>query len=328
VVAITLLELLHFGRKLAHLGHGAEARGGKMEEGGLDCNHQQNDGDSPVTYKAVDPANEVEQRQTNKPQGTVINGALKVRCNFLEAVDILGPGIELGRDYALLSRCHLMSRAGESKQELIGVGQFAQEKAVSFISLGNPGGDEVMLNHGHPAALVIEGQRAFGNIAEIEFSVLFVRRGGGGSQEPADTKTGAAARNVIVALDLPIKVGGPQLVAAVGHQVGEINQVIATVEGIAFGDGHVTLLQTEVYIQAVAAIIQNKFGLLYCKHRSLTIGQIGGVGANQAALRDVHHGLVAVEQHQWVRTVQLIRVAQQGDFDDIAAVSIDKHFES
>src|SRR5690606_38079301 len=82
VVSVAFFQLLHFGAEFAHLRHGSEAGGRQVEEDCFDGNNQQNNGYTPVRSETVEQAEEIENGQADKPQGTVVNGQIQVRSDF------------------------------------------------------------------------------------------------------------------------------------------------------------------------------------------------------------------------------------------------------
>src|SRR5690606_17361222 len=130
-----------------------------------------------VADEAVNPAQEVEQRQTEEPQGAVVDGQFQVGRDVPEAVDIFRARIEVGPDYRLFTGGHLDRRAGEAEEENILVGQLAEGVAVDAVRIGNPGADEVVLHHGQPAAASLEAYALVGDVIEVEFGVVFVHQG-------------------------------------------------------------------------------------------------------------------------------------------------------
>src|SRR5690606_36082295 len=160
-------------------------------------------------------------------------------------------------------------------------------------AVGNPGGQEVVLDHGNPAAVFGQTQVGFLHVLEAQLVVGLLAVPVGRAQvcRHGREAAGGLARVVAaVTLDLAVQRTLPGAAAIVADDVRLTNQVAATLEGEALDDIHpVGLAQGQVDVQFVLAVEQLVFAL-FGLPGGATFGAVGAVGANNATLCHIGPG--------------------------------------
>src|SRR5690606_19224324 len=97
--------------------------------------------------------------------------------NLLQPVLVLRPHIEARLDFPLLPRRNVQRWGGKTKGVEILATELAQTETVALSLIRHPGTDEVMLDHGYPAAQLFSGERRLRQVGERHLLVVLLRRG-------------------------------------------------------------------------------------------------------------------------------------------------------
>ena len=269
----------------------------------------------------------MEDRLGQEPQPAVVHGHVKAGADRFQAILDLGTGVELRVEHLFLAGLNFRRGGHEAQQVFVAVLAVQGGVGVAPLGIGNPGGHEIVLEHGDPAALLGEPQRLVLHVVERQLVVGLVlapvRRaqvGGHGNEA-----LGAFARVfAAVPFDLAVERALPGLAAVVADNMADPDQVAAALEGIAFDDLHpAALAQGEIHVEFFLAVLQ-AVAVLPGLPGGAAFGGVGAVLADQPALRHIGPAGVVLQQNErLIRGVRVARVFRQGHANDVAAQGID-----
>ena len=130
----------------------------------------------------MDLGQQPEQGLGNPPQPAVIHAELEIGRDFLQAILVLGTRIELRPGFALLARVQDQGGTGEAGDIETAFGD-PRAVGVTLVGVGYPGAEEVVLDHGNPAAGQVCLERIFLHVLEGKLGKVIIRLGGGRAQE-------------------------------------------------------------------------------------------------------------------------------------------------
>src|SRR5690554_3657355 len=210
-LAIITIEFFQAGelwRHSPHFSHGTVAGCRQVEEHSLYQHCQQDDGDTPVTHQAIEPFQDVEQRQGDEEQPAKVDGTVQVRGQGFQTINDLGAnvgggtnlhGLASGNGSSGIDKAHYMQLVPAGGLEL-----------GSLVAIRHPGCDEVMLQERQPAIGDRFVDPLLAQITKIVFFVRVVRRTDDQAQIGFDTHGGLGGRvRSFVPNDLAGKVALP-----------------------------------------------------------------------------------------------------------------------
>ena len=310
VVAVHLLHALQARTQHAHLGHRLVARRRQREEDQLDRHRDQDDCPAPVAGQAVEPGQHPEQRRCDHGQPAVVDHQVEARRDAFELVLLLRTGVQAGGDRAFRARGDRGHRQDHAGGEQV-VAERTGEILALHALLRQPGADEIVLHHRHPAIArrLRELGIAVGDVLELHLLELVgvgkERRSSEGSHAEGLDLLGRIA----VAGELEIRMRRDRLTTLVDDLVGHVDQVATAMEGHHLGDLHAVLLgRAQSQFDRVLAVLQAQFAGRKLEHR-LVVRQaltdqagLGGVLVAHAAVVEQHEvtgrlaaGLVLLE---------------------------------
>ena len=149
---------------------------------------------------------------------------------------IFRAGVETRTHGTLLTRINDQRRAGEARDVEAG-GSDPGTVGVALVRCRNPGAEEVVLDHGYPAAGQLLAEGFFLHVLEGELGKALFRLGNGGTQKRLQTHAAGIDRRRLAAvtLDLSEQVALPALASLVVDNIADGHQVVAATQGEALG---------------------------------------------------------------------------------------------
>ncbi len=269
----------------------------------------------------------MENRLGQEPQPAVVHGHIKAGADRFQTVLDFRAGVEFGVEDFFFAGLDFRGRGYEPQQVFVAVFAVQGGIGVPALRVGNPGGYEIVLQHGDPAAFLGEPKRLVLHIVEGQLVVRRVLAPIGGAQigGHGNKALGAFTRVfAAVTLDLAVQGALPGLVAVVADNMADADQVAAALEGITLDDLHAAALaQGEIHIEFFFAFPQAVV-FLPGLPGGPAFGGVGTVLTHQPALRHIGPAGVVLQQHEGlVRGVRVAGVLGQGHPLDITAHRID-----
>ncbi|MCY1289450.1 hypothetical protein D9M70_385430 [compost metagenome] len=268
-----------------------------------------------------------EDRLGDEPEDAVVDGQLEARREFLEVLLDLRTGVQGGAGFRLGAGGDAEARAGEA-DDVVALAVLAGLQDVVVALGGNPGGDEVVLQPGDPAALHGFLEALLVHVLHRHFLVGLGRRPQRGAEVGGGAGGGGRRRVIaVVALELGEQVAAPRLATLVVDLVADAELVLAAGEDEALDVVDAAFAVGEFDTQLVLAVGQLVFRLGAAPQRAAA-GLVRRIAADQAALRQVGALATVIEQlERHVRTILATRVLRQGQLDDVAAARVDGQVE-
>ena len=270
----------------------------------------------------MDQFQQPEDRLGQEPQDAVVDGQVQVGRQRLEVFLDLRTGVEGHRGGALAAGRHAQCVAGEA-DDVVALAVLAAFHVVGAVGGGNPGGDEVVLQPGDPAARYGLLQALVVQIAHGNFLVVLL--GGPDRRTQVGGRGGGGRRRIGAAITLELRVGGavPGLVALVVDQVLDLEVVGAALEGEALDVADALIGVAQIDDQLLLTV-----GQLVLARFAAPAGTTGAAVrrdvADQAALCHVGAAAAVVEQlERHLGILLMARVFRQAQLHDIAADRVD-----
>ena len=207
VVAKALLERSKARGQLLHPRHRLEAGRRQGIKGNLDQDGEHHDGPAPVAHHTLEEHQQPEQRLGNGIEPAVINHAVQPGGQHFEHLLVLRAGIERSVLRSLGARSEAAQRLYGSNGKQA-VADRARIEITLRIAGGDPGREEIVLNHRHPTVVgrlglecILLGDIVKRNLVEM-LGIGIERRARIGLVE-----RGFVANLAVVASDLQIQAG-------------------------------------------------------------------------------------------------------------------------
>src|SRR5690606_22570518 len=318
------------------------------EEDHLDDDGQDDDRPTPVAQHAVNHFQQPEDRLSEEPQEAVVDGQLQARRQGAQVFLQLGTGVEDGTGFAFAAGSDLHGRAGKA-DDVVALAVLAGLYQIAAVLARHPGGDEVMLQPGDPAALhgFLEGLLV--DVLHRHLLVGFFTGPQRCTQVGCSAGSGGRGRiAAVVTLELGKQVAAPGLIALVVDQVAHVDLIGRRIDAARLRQLLLTrrALRVEATLEAVTLDVADAvfavgkiddkdvltFGhlvaLFLAGPQSTATGFVRSVLANQAALRQVGALAAIVEQlERHVRAILTARVLRQAQLHDIATTRVDGQVE-
>src|SRR5690606_22202315 len=207
-----------------------------------------------------------------------------------EVVLDLRAGVEGHAGRALGTGRHAQGLAGET-DDVVALAVLAAVDAVLAVRRRNPGGHEVVLQPGDPAALNAGAQRLVILIAHGDLLVVLLGGPDCRAQVGGGSGGGRGRIRTVVALELRVGRAAPGLVAVVVDQVLDLQVVAAAGKGEALGVVDTLIGMGQIdhqLVLTVGQLVVARFGV----PARTTAGAVRRLLAEQAALGQIGHAAV------------------------------------
>ena len=270
-----------------------------------------------------------EDRLGDEPQEAVVDGQFQAWGQLFQLGLDLRAGVQQGTGFDLAASRYADNRAGVA-DDVVALAILAGLDNV-VVRLGrNPGGHEVVLQPGNPAAGHIFFQTTFVDVLHRD---LFVRLRScpQGSTQVGSGAGGSTGGRIAagITLELGKHVAVPGLAALVVDQVADIQVVLTALEAETLDVVDTVVTELQVYHQLFLAVGQLVALLLGGIQGTAAGAGIRAIGAGQTTLCQVNTLTTVVEQLEWnVRVVLTAWVLRQVQLDDVTTDRIDSQFQN
>ena len=270
----------------------------------------------------MEPGQHPEQRRRDHGQPAVVDHQIEARGDAFELVLLLRAGIQAVGHRTLGTRGDRGHRQDHARREQV-VAQRTREILALQALLRQPGADEVVLHHRHPAVAgrLRELGAAVGDVLEGDLLELGGIGVEGRAREGPHTEGLDLLGRIAVAGELEIGMRRQRLAGTVADLVGHVDQVAAAREAHHLGDLHPVLLgRLQAQLHAVLAVLQAQLARGQLEQRLVR----GQPLADQARLRGVlvTRGAV-VEQHEVAARLAARLVLLELEANDVATLRRD-----
>ncbi len=304
-----------------HARHRLIARRRQREERQLDQQREHDDRPAPVLHHFVDHLQQPENRLGQNGHPAVVLHQLKAGGERAQRALQLRADEQLGIGGDALARSNLRQRLDHPNRIQV-VAQLAGIKVTrAFIGLRHPSRNEVVLNHGDPAAVRLLRRLVGLEILELELlelvGVVVIRRAGIGVIEVRLV----TRRRVAVAHELHIHLRRHCGTTGVGDGVLHIHHIAVAGEGVGaleFDAAQIGRDQFDLQRLGVAHVARAR------QHRHLGF-MVGKIAPDQARLRHVFIAQRIVEQDHVLARFGTALILEQFGIDQIAAARRNFH---